>query len=169
MNTVARARWRHGPNPITRVDPAWLEPRLSSPDLRILDVRGAPPSADASGPRLRRSATVPIVPFAQSHVPGAIAFDVRASLFDDAGEVVSAPELAMVMSSLGVGDDHTIVLVDEAHPDTALAAARALTRYGHRDVNVLEGGFTRWLAERRRVSRDVVRHPPASFTAKVFG
>jgi thiosulfate/3-mercaptopyruvate sulfurtransferase len=92
---------------------------------------------------------------------------VRAVLFDHHGNVVSAPELAIAMSTLGVGDDHTIVLVDDGPPDAALAAAWALAKYGHRDVHVLEGGFARWVGEGRPVSREVLRHPGASFTARV--
>jgi thiosulfate/3-mercaptopyruvate sulfurtransferase len=99
-------------------------------------------------------------------VPGAVPFDVRALLFDEAGEIVSAPELAMVMSGAGVGDGHTVVLVDEGRPDVALAAAWALVRYGHCDVHVLEGGFRRWVFEGREVSRERVRHAAASFTAR---
>jgi thiosulfate/3-mercaptopyruvate sulfurtransferase len=175
------------------VAPAWLERRLGSPTLRVLDVRTDTPSADASGPRLRAANAVelrayahlgapaawktsrerhparrgPSAAFAEGHVPGAVPLDVRALLFDDVGDVVSAPELAIVMSSLGVGDGHTVVLVDEGRPEAALAAAWALTRYGHGDVHVLEGGFARWVGEGRAVSRALVRHPPASFTARV--
>jgi 3-mercaptopyruvate sulfurtransferase SseA len=60
----------------------------------------------------------------------------------------------MAMSGLGVGDEHTIVLVDEG-------------RYGHADVHVLEGGFARWIGEGRAVSREIIRHSPASYTVKV--
>ncbi|MDB4935438.1 MAG: Thiosulfate sulfurtransferase, rhodanese [Labilithrix sp.] len=179
--------------PISAVDPAWLEARLGRPDLRILDVRTDAPSDDASGTRLRAAGNVELRGFphlggppgwkisrerhagrrgrpavyVRGHVPGAVALDVRAVLFDDAGEVVSAPEIAIAMSSLGVGDGHTIVLVDEGRPEAALAAAWALVRYGHHDVHVLQGGFTRWAGEGRAVSREAVRHPAASFTARV--
>jgi thiosulfate/3-mercaptopyruvate sulfurtransferase len=175
------------------VVPAWLESRLGLATLRVLDVRRDASSSDASGTRLRAANNVELRPFAHlggpagwktsrerhperrgpssaylsGHVPGAIALDVRAVLFDDAGDVVSAPELAMAMSGLGVGDGHTVVLVDDGRPESALAAAWALARYGHRDVHVLEGGFARWVGERRKVSREIVRFAPASFTAKV--
>jgi thiosulfate/3-mercaptopyruvate sulfurtransferase len=176
------------------VSPAWLEPRLGSRDLRVIDVRGDAPVNEGSGPRLRAASNVELRPFAHlggatgwkaskerhaprrgpsaaylgGHVPGAVALDVRAVLFDDRGEVISAPELALVMSGIGVGDGHTVVFVDEGRPEAALAAAWALARYGHRDVHVLEGGFTRWVGEGRAVSKDPVRLAPASFTAKVF-
>jgi thiosulfate/3-mercaptopyruvate sulfurtransferase len=180
---------------IGSVPPAWLDRRLGSASVRIVDVRTEPGarSDDASGTRLRAAANVELRSYAHlggppvwkasrerhptrggpsslylsGHVPGAVPLDVRAALFDEDGEVVSGPELALAMSCLGVGDEHTIVLVDEGRPDAALAAAWALLRYGHRDVHVLEGGFTRWVGEGRAVSCDVVRHPPASYTARV--
>ena len=139
--------------------PSWLEARLTSSDLRILDVR-------ADGQRAP-SRCGPSPAYMKSHVPGAVSLDVRAVLFDEIGDVVSAPEIAMAMSGLGVGDGHTIVLVDAFRADTAAAAVWALARYGHTDVHVLEGGFARWIAEGRVVSREITRHRPASFTAKV--
>jgi 3-mercaptopyruvate sulfurtransferase SseA len=99
-------------------------------------------------------------------IPSVRNLDVRAMLFDAVGDVVSGPELALVMSGLGVGDHDTVVLVDEGRPDAATAAAWALARYGLRDVVVLEGSFARWASEHRPVSREIVRHPPASFTAR---
>ncbi len=178
---------------IGEVAPAWLERRLAQAVLRILDVRTEARSNDASGTRVRATGNVELRAYAHlggppvwktnrerhptrlgpsslylsGHVPGAIALDVRAVLFGDDGGVVSAPELALAMSTLGVGDEHTIVLVDEGRPEAALAAAWALTRYGHRDVHLLEGGFTRWVGEGRAVSREIVRHRPAGYTARV--
>lgn len=136
------------PSFTSEVTRSWLEARLDDRRVRVLDVR----TANA---------------FEAGHVPGATSLDVRAMLFDAAGKVVTAPELAMIMSTLGVGDEHKVIVVDDGLADAALAAAWALEKYGHRDVHLLEGGFARWSAEGRPVSRLVIRHPPASFTAKV--
>jgi len=172
--------------------PAWLERSLDAPWLRVVDVRtdlGA--RSDASSSRLRGSdadpprfvelgagtgwmragrwapQAKPPECFLAGHVPGASSLDVARRLFDRTGSVVSAPELAMAMSELGVGDEHTVVLVDDGATPVSLVAAWALRRYGHAEVRVLEGGFRRWAAEQRPVSRDVVRHVFASFTARV--
>lgn len=172
MNVTVRPRVLAPPDSpvlagIGHVAPSWLERRLRLATTRVLDVRSEPLSAhDESGPRLRRISRRAGLPFLDGHVPGSVALDVRV-LFDDRGDVVSAPELAMAMSGLGVGDEHTVVLVDEGRSDAALAAAWALKRFGHADVYVLDGGFARWIGEGRPVSREVVRHPPASYTAKV--
>lgn len=136
------------PTLASAVTSAWLASRLDDDRVRVMDVR----SADA---------------FAAGHVPGAVTLDVRSTLFDARGKVVTPAEVALVMSTLGIGDEHKVVIVDEGRALDALAAGWALERYGHLDVHLLEGGFTRWAAEGRPVSRTAVRHPPASFTARV--
>ena len=168
----------------------WLAENLGAKWLRILDVRGpAPVRDDRSGTRLRegddpprfvelgpragwlRAGSWPKGPqtptaFLRSHIPGSTSLDVGGRLFDDTGTIVWAPEVAMAMSEAGVGDEHTIVLVDDARPSAALVAAWILRRYGHADTHVLAGGFPRWLAEGRPVTQAVVKHPFASFTAR---
>lgn len=173
------------------VHPAWLHSRLADPALRVLDVRedrGARDTGARSGAHLDlralahlggtdgyhplkdrypRLAGPPRI-FLEGHVPSAIAMDVRAQLFDDVGGPIGAPELAMVMSGLGVGDEHDVVLVDDGPMGAALAAAWMLHRHGHARVHVLFGGHARWLAEGRPLSVEVVKHAPASFTARVL-
>ena len=129
-------------------EPSWLETKLGEQWLRVVDVR---PAAD----------------YARGHVPGAVNLDVFATLYDPDGALVSAGELALLMSTLGVGDAHLVVFVDGAVPHASTAAARALAKYGHRDVHILTGGHPRWIAEGGAVMRDQVRHKPASFTARV--
>lgn len=179
---------------IAPIEPSWLEANLVLPSLRVLDVRTNPDRRAAEPFSLRRTAAhidfrgfgyldAPAGwrpsghrhpqradahdAFTEGHVPGAVSFDVREKLFDDDGHMISAPELAMTMSHLGVGDEHKIVLVDEGRPSDALAAAWVFDHYGHANVGVLVGGFARWIAEGRRVVRYVARYPAASFTAKV--
>lgn len=176
------------PNVILTTD--WLAANLDADWIRILDVRvgdGRPPE---SGTRLRghpeRSdrfvelgpnagwvrttplAGRPAAPalFLEGHLPHATSFDVGRLLFDASGLVISAPELALLMSQLGVDDQHTIVLVDAGMPSTARVAADVLRRFGHAQSFVLEGGFARWLAEGRAITRQIRAFPFASFTAR---
>ena len=128
--------------------PAWLQRHTGARRVRILDVR-------------------PRALYQRGHVPGAVHAHARSILFDRRGAVLSAGEVALAMSNLGVGDEHTIILVDDGPSDDARAAARALARYGHYDVHVLDGGLGRWLAEGRPLSLTATEYPTASFTAKV--
>ncbi len=128
--------------------PAWLARHTEARRVRILDVR-------------------PKALYLRGHVPGAVHAPARTMLFDRSGAVLSAGEVALAMSNLGVGDEHTVVFVDSDRSDDARAAARALARYGHFDVHVLDGGFARWVAEGRPLSLSPTEYPAASFTAKV--
>lgn len=79
-----------------------------------------------------------------------------------------APEhLAATFRDLGVGDSARIVLYGD---DAGLEAARAwvaLDVLGHgARASVLDGGLTRWKAERRPVSTDVPAVAPRPFTAR---
>jgi 3-mercaptopyruvate sulfurtransferase SseA len=175
------------------VSPRWLAERLNANWLRVLDVRcrallGQGARDDRSGPRLRDQVSDPprfveLGPragwsrlgrwpkttdedYLAGHVPGSTSFDVAHRIFDASGSLVSAPEIAMAMSEAGVGDEHTLVLVDDRRSSAARVLAWALHRYGHANTFILEGGFSRWLAEDRPVTRTTLRHPFASFTAR---
>ena len=188
MNTAAAvlARDRGG-----LVSTRWLLENLGAEWLRIVDVRGLDSVRDErSGPRLRIDVDPPrfvelgpragwqrtgswpksaalTAAFLAGHIPGSISLDVGRRLFDEMGTFVSGLELAMVMSEIGVGDEHTVVLVDAGRSSAALVAAWALRRHGHAETFVLGGGFPRWAAEGKPASRDVVKHPYASFTARI--
>ncbi|MDB4884384.1 MAG: Thiosulfate sulfurtransferase, rhodanese [Gemmatimonadetes bacterium] len=148
----------------------WLEEHLGAPWLRVVDVRGEMRPSDKSEPRLRvarRSLGRAAASFLLGHVPGSTSLDVARRLYNDDGSVVTAPELAIAMSELGIGNEHSVVLVDDAQPEAALAAVWALQRYGHSAVQILAGGFPRWRAEGRPISFEITRPSFASFTARV--
>lgn len=168
----------------------WLADHLGAKWLRIVDVRGPGLRDERSGPRLRvdddpprfvelgpragwqrlgswPKTSGPPTSFLAGHIPGSASLDVGRRLFDESGVFVSALELAMVMSEIGVGDEHTVVLVDDGRPSAALVAAWALRRHGHADTLILGGGFPRWTSEGRPVTRDIVKHAYASFTARI--
>jgi rhodanese-related sulfurtransferase len=193
MNVASGPIHTREPSVVGAISTRWLAERLGARWLRILDVRATSSAMrdDRSGTRLRdvdagdeprlveladgagwvregkwprRSRTSDV--FRHAHIPGSVQLDVAGRLFDQTGSMVCAPELAMLMSQLGVGDEHTIVLVDDQPPRAALAAAWVLRRYGHEKTLLLSGGFPRWLAENRPVTSELVRHPFASFTAR---
>lgn len=105
--------------------------------------------------------------FRGGHIPGSIALDVGRSLFDAEGAPICALELAKVMSELGIGDAHAVVIVDDFQPAAALVAAWVLRQAGHASTGLLAGGYPRWVVEGAPTTRDIVLPPFARFTARV--
>lgn len=139
------------------VSTEWLAAHLAEPGLRIVDIRGKvlPPG---SKPRyLPKRAE-----YGEGHVPGAVFVDWTRDIVDESDPVpqqIARPEaFAAKMSDLGIGDGTLVVAYDDHDHIFAGRLAWALRYHGHDAVRVLDGGWTRWVAEGRPVTRDV---PPA--------
>ena len=106
------------------VEPEWLEARLGSGALRVVDLR----EADAYG---------------SGHVPGAVHLELSRLGTTRPGQdnvLLSADAFSDLMETLGVSSGDLVVPYDD---QWGLAAARllwALHYYGHRAVAVLDGG-----------------------------
>ncbi len=144
----------------------WLGAHLDDPSLRIVDIRGSikPPTAPQPWYAASREA------YEAGHIPGAVFVDWLRDIVDPSAPVkmtvARADQFAALMGRLGIGDEHTVVVYD----DSGHLAPRlwwALHYYGHPAVRVLNGGCTKWVAEGRPVTRDLPRHAPARFTARV--
>lgn len=139
------------PNGHLLVEPSWLAENLNRADLRIIDLR----SANEYG---------------RAHIPGAVNIPGSGALNDpdaDVGGWLLGPEdFTELMQSLGVSENTSVVVYDQAD---GLAAARlfyALELYGHFDkVSLLNGGFTAWVDERRPIDRSVPNVARGDFVA----
>ncbi len=115
-----------------------LQARLNDPSLRIIDVR--------PGER-----------FAMGHIPGARHFDIYALNCDDTDD---APLLsftrmwAFLLARRGVAFDDTIVFCGEITGMTAARGLWFLEYLGHKDVHVLDGGYSGWEAAGLSVTRE---------------
>ncbi len=135
-------------NPQLLMETASLAQRLTDVDLRIVDVR----SADR---------------YNEGHIPGAVNLALAQVTINVPVSGMAAPpdKFAEVMGSLGIANSNRVVVYD----DTALNAARLfwlLEYYGHKNVSVLNGGYPKWAAESREVTRVAPKVTPASFTAQ---
>ena len=147
------------------VSTEWLAAHLHSPELRVIDVRGKvlPPG---SSPRyLPKRAE-----YDTGHVPGAVFVDWTRDIVDVDDPVpaqIARPDaFAARMGELGVGDAAPVIAYDDYNHAFAGRLAWALRYHGHEDVRVLDGGWSRWIAEGRPVSTDVPRPVAARFTPR---
>jgi thiosulfate/3-mercaptopyruvate sulfurtransferase len=138
----------------------WLEAHLADAGLRLVDIRGKilPPGVK---PRyLPKRAE-----YEQAHVPGAVFVDWTRDIVDPSDPIpaqIAKPEaFAEKMGELGVGDETLVVAYDDYNHIFAGRLAWALRYYGHRAVRILDGGWSRWLAE----GRPTTAAPPASGSA----
>jgi thiosulfate/3-mercaptopyruvate sulfurtransferase len=152
------------------VSTAWLAAHLDAPDVRVVDIRGRvlppPPKGVTGGSRYAPKRE----DYDASHVPGAVFVDWTRDIIDPSDpvpmQVATAGAFAATMGALGIGDDTLVVAYDDYDHIFAGRLAWALRYYGHDAVRVLDGGWSRWVAEGRPTTREVPGPVVRHFTAK---
>jgi len=143
----------------------WLGANLGAPRLCVVDVRGKvlPPGSHPRYVAKRED-------YEAAHVPGAVFVDWTRDIVDPLDPVpvqIAQPDaFAAKMGELGIGDHTLVVAYDDYDHIFAGRLAWALRYYGHDAVRVLDGGFSRWIAEGRPTSRETPERVPAHFTAR---
>ena len=148
------------------VSTSWLEERLGDPDLRVFDCTGAlVPDRRA----IYRSESGR-ARYDEGHVPGAGYLDLHEELSDPEGRFVytvpSAERFSEAMSRHGVGPGARVVLYSAVRPSWATRVWWLLRLFGFDGAAVLDGGWEKWLAEGRPVSKGAEAYPPAAFDAR---
>lgn len=147
------------------VSTEWLVEHLDEPKVRIVDIRGKvlPPGNEPRYLPKRDD-------YDLGHLPGAVFVDWTRDIVDPDDPVpcqIARPEaFATTMGAIGVGDDTLVVAYDDYDHIFAGRLAWALRYYGHDAVRVLDGGWSRWLAEGRPTTTDRSAPAPASFTPR---
>lgn len=136
-------------HPEMLVTTEWLATHLHDTTIRIVDCD----NRDA---------------YRRAHIPGAVTFRGHNYLKEKEGALyIMGPEqFAETMSALGIGDDTVVIAYDSF---SSLYAARfwwALNYYGHTQVQVLNGGWDKWLAEGRPLTMAEPRPPKVTFTPR---
>jgi thiosulfate/3-mercaptopyruvate sulfurtransferase len=137
------------------VEPSWVAAHLDDNDLRVVDARWR---GDGTGRELYR----------QGHLPGAVHLDWQRDLSwtDERGVgylLLPPTPFAAVMEAVGIGDQTHVVAYAETDHSGAARLWWALRYYGHEQVAVLNGGWTRWVAEGWPISTEGARPAPTRF------
>src|SRR5947209_10896604 len=140
------------------IEPSWLAAHLHDGDVRVVDARWR---GDGTGRELYR----------RGHLPGAVHLDWQRDLsWTDGwgvGYLLLPPErFAAVMEEAGIGEQTPVVAYAETDHSGAARLWWALRFYGHEQVAVLNGGWTKWVAEGRPVSTESTHPIPTRFTPR---
>jgi len=132
------------------VSTEWLHDHLTDPSVRILEVG----SIDDRDYRL-------------GHAPGAVWAFWRTLCWDDTVRELATPaQLAARVAHLGIGDEHTIVLMSD-EPQYATYAYWAMDMAGIGNVRILDGSRYAWVAEGRPLTVEVPVSQPVRRAAGV--
>jgi thiosulfate/3-mercaptopyruvate sulfurtransferase len=147
------------------VSTEWLAGHLHDPGVVVIDIRGKvlPPGSRPRYVPKRED-------YDASHVPGAAFVDWTHDIIDPGDPVpmqIALPgAFALKMGELGIGDATLVVAYDDYDHIFAGRLAWALRYYGHEGVRVLDGGFSRWVAEGRPTTSDVTARTSATFAPR---
>ncbi len=145
----------------------WLAEHLNDPSIRIVDIRGIIRPPEAPRPHYEGNRRA----YLEAHIPGAIFVDWVVDITQPGAPVkmtVADPErFAALMSRLGIGDQHTVVVYEDGGGQIAARLWWVLNYYGHPKAMLLNGGFRKWVAEGRLVTTELPHYPPATFTPRI--
>lgn len=138
------------------IDADWLEKRLGTPGLSLVDASWYMPAQNRD-PRTEHDA---------AHIPGAVFFDQDLIVDPDSAlpHTLPSPSLfARFVGSMGISADDTIVIYDGPGFQTAPRVWWMFRIMGVFQVYILDGGFDRWKAAGRPVTAEPTKTAPGVF------
>jgi thiosulfate/3-mercaptopyruvate sulfurtransferase len=140
------------------VTPEELQSHLDDPNWVVFDVRHELTDA-ARGPKV----------YAEGHVPGAYFLHMDHDLAGNhtgrngRHPLPTPAELAKKLADRGVSADTQVVIYDDAAGSFAVRLWWMLRWLGHGRVALLDGGYPRWVAEKRPTTTEVPQPRAGSF------
>jgi thiosulfate/3-mercaptopyruvate sulfurtransferase len=148
------------------VSTAWLYDHLNDSNMRIVDIRGHVLPANAPTPHYYNHRA----DYDVSHIPGAVFIDWVKQITDPAdprhAQIAKPDRYAEVMSRNGIDKDTLVIAYDDAGGMFAARLWWSLNYYGHKNVAILDGGWTKWVAENRPTTPDLPTVSPKAFMAQ---
>ena len=144
----------------------WLSAHLDDADIRVIEIRGKvlPPSEPPPHYFSDRDG------YDAAHIPNAVYVDWQVDIVEpgsESNDIASPERFAELMEKLGVSNDSAVIVSDDAASMFACRLRWALRYYGHEAVYVLDGGWTKWLAEGRPVSSQIPHFERGRFVVEV--
>ena len=101
------------------------------------------------------------------HIPGAVKVDWFTTLQHPVQrDFLSKGEFERLCSELGISNDTAVVFYGDKSNWFATYALWLFRYYGHGNLKIMNGGRTKWIQEKRPLTKDVPHYPQTSYTAK---
>jgi thiosulfate/3-mercaptopyruvate sulfurtransferase len=134
--------------PNVLVNTEWVAQHATDAGLRVVEV------------------DVDTTAYDQGHVPGAVGWNWSTDLCDTlVRDIVPASKLEELLGKSGIDNKTTIILYGDNNNWFAAWAFWQLKIYGHEDVQIMDGGRKKWLAEARDMNTDNPAPPAATYKA----
>lgn len=110
----------------------WLAANMEKPDVRVIEVSVVPGL------------------YEEGHIPGAANISWHTDLVDNPNrDIVTKEDFEALMSGLGVTPDTQVVLYGDHNNWFAAWGVWIFHVYGHENIQLLDGGRRKWIAEQR--------------------
>jgi thiosulfate/3-mercaptopyruvate sulfurtransferase len=148
------------------VSTQWLADYLGSDNLVVVDATVIPYAAPNGRPGFLSGHEKYLV---EGHIPGALFADLIDEFSDPSAKLPfthpNADAFAAAAGALGIDNETTIVVYDESVGQWASRLWWLFRAFGYDRVAVLDGGYTKWLAEGRATDVGHREPTPATFVA----
>ncbi len=154
------------------VETDWLMQHLDDSNLRVYDcaVNLRP------NPDLQQQETTPFIflsgrdHFNLEHIPNADYLDIPGKLsnLSESIPLMRLPEqqLTEVLAQYGIDDNSQVVLYSSSDSNWAARAWWTLRSVGFQNVAILNGGWKKWIQEKRPISNVACTYTPGNFAGK---
>ncbi|MDW7977548.1 MAG: sulfurtransferase, partial [Candidatus Caldarchaeum sp.] len=134
-------------NPDVLADVEWLKKSLGRSDLAVIEVDYDPKLA-----------------YEQGHIPGALLIDWRRDMNkQNSRDIIDAEEFERLMSGLGVSNDTHVVLYGDYNNWFATFAFWVFEMYGHKRLQLLNGGRKKWIDSGGELSKELPKPKPSTY------
>jgi len=132
--------------PEALVDTEWLAANLDATDIRIVE------------------SNEDLLLYDTGHIPGAVHIDWRRDLNDQiVRDYVGPEDFAALCQKNGITPETTVIFYGDKSNWWATYALWVFTLFGHKNLKILDGGRTKWVAENKPLTREVPKYAEAEY------
>ena len=136
-------------HPEVLVETSWVADHLNDSDVRLIE-------ADED-----------VLLYEVGHIPNAVKLDWHVDVQDKlTRDFIDQQEFDQLMGHWGVTNDTTIVLYGDKNNWYACYSFWLFAMYGHKKLKIMNGGRTKWEAEKREYTKDVPHFQETTYHAQ---